>query len=186
MGQAKLLLPWGDTSVLGHLIGQWQNLRADRIAVVCATGDQPLLYELDRLGFPPKNRIFNANPERGMFSSIQNAAQWRGWPQTLTHWAIALGDQPHLHFGSLQRLIEFAAARPRQICQPGRRGHGRHPVILPELAFSELGRCSAKTLKEFLAGLTEQVALCEVDDPAFDLDMDRPEDYRKALAMRVS
>ncbi|HRY59690.1 MAG: NTP transferase domain-containing protein [Verrucomicrobia bacterium] len=28
MGKPKLLLPWGDTSVLGHLIRQWQSLGA--------------------------------------------------------------------------------------------------------------------------------------------------------------
>ena len=26
MGRPKMLLPWGATSVLGHLIGQWQTL----------------------------------------------------------------------------------------------------------------------------------------------------------------
>ena len=28
MGRPKLLLPWGETSVLGHLIKQWQALGA--------------------------------------------------------------------------------------------------------------------------------------------------------------
>ena len=28
MGRPKLLLPWGDTSVIGHLIRQWQALGA--------------------------------------------------------------------------------------------------------------------------------------------------------------
>jgi molybdenum cofactor cytidylyltransferase len=32
MGQPKLLLPWGKTSVLGHLIGQWQSAGAGQIA----------------------------------------------------------------------------------------------------------------------------------------------------------
>jgi len=39
MGQPKLLLPWHGTSVLGHLIGQWKDLRAGQIAAVSATGD---------------------------------------------------------------------------------------------------------------------------------------------------
>ena len=40
MGKPKLLLPWGGTSVLGHLIGQWKVLRAGQIAAVFAAGDQ--------------------------------------------------------------------------------------------------------------------------------------------------
>jgi len=183
MGQAKMLLPWGDTSVLGHLIRQWQLLRADSIAIVCAEGDEPVPAELDRLGFPHENRILNPNPERGMFSSVQAAACWPRWPAALTHWAIVLGDQPHLRLQTLRQLIDFAAARSPLVCQPGRRGHGRHPVILTRPAFSHLASSPATTLKEFLAPMSHQIALCEVDDPGFDLDVDRPEDYRKALAL---
>src|SRR5256885_3178049 len=78
MGKPKLLLPWGVTSVLGHLIGQWKALRAGQIAAVWATGDQAVSVELDRLGFPKVNRVVNPTPERGMFSSIQCAARWSG------------------------------------------------------------------------------------------------------------
>src|SRR6266571_6187375 len=94
MGQPKLLLPWGKTSVLGHLIAQWQQ--EHQIVVVHAAGDQAIGAALDRLSFPEANRIMNPQPERGMLSSIQCAAAWAGWNRGLTHWAIVLGDQPHL------------------------------------------------------------------------------------------
>src|ERR1035438_4891955 len=90
MGRPKLLLPWGKTSVLGHLIAQWQALGAKQIAVVCAAADQAVFVELERLGFPATNRICNPAPDRGMFSSVQCAAQWEGWQPALTHWAIVL------------------------------------------------------------------------------------------------
>src|SRR5437764_10462403 len=79
MGRPKLLLPWGATSALGHLIEQWRKLGAHQIAVVCAAGDTGMQAELDRLKFPIECRIFNEAPERGMFSSIQCAARWSGW-----------------------------------------------------------------------------------------------------------
>jgi molybdenum cofactor cytidylyltransferase len=34
MGRAKLLLPWGEASVLGHLVSQWRSLGATQLAVV--------------------------------------------------------------------------------------------------------------------------------------------------------
>src|SRR5947209_16030515 len=92
MGQPKLLLPWGKTSILGHLIGQWTLLGAKQIAVVRSSDDEALNAELNRLNFPERSRIVNPLPERGMFSSIQCAAGWRGWEPILTHWAIVLGD----------------------------------------------------------------------------------------------
>ena len=186
MGRPKLLLPWGGTSVLGHLVEQWQGLRAEQIVVVCAAGDQSLQAELDRLGFTPQNRIINPAPERGMFSSIQCAARWRGWQQGLTHWAIVLGDQPHLRRQTLQRVLDFSAAHPTRVCQPARHGHGRHPVLLPEAMFRRVAVSTAATLSEFLAATPQQVALCELDDAGLDLDIDCPEDYEKALSLAAN
>jgi molybdenum cofactor cytidylyltransferase len=178
MGRPKMLLPWGNTSVLGHLIAQWRALGARQIAVVLAADDAGVESELDRLGFDTANRISNPTPEAGMSSSIQCAARWNGWHATLTHWAIVLGDQPHLRSETLAALLAFAAAHPEQVCQPLRHGHGRHPVLLPKPIFNLLASSRDASLKDFLRPLT--VARCELDDPGLDLDIDRPEDYEKA------
>jgi molybdenum cofactor cytidylyltransferase len=181
MGKPKLLLPWGGTSVLGHLIEQWEALRAKQVAVVCAARNQPVQAELDRLGFPAQNRIVNPAPEHGMFSSIRCAAQWPGWRPDLTHWAIVLGDQPHLKQQTLLRVLDFTAAHPARVCQPAHRGHGRHPVLLPKTVFRRIANSKATTLKEFLTANPRELAHCELDDPGLDLDIDRPEDYEKAV-----
>jgi len=227
MGRPKLLLPWGRTSVLGHLIDQWEGLGAKQIAVVCAAdnsarispaqvaadgsrrclscgksaptavggyavpvGDarsescEPAIQaELDRLGFPARNRIINPAPERGMFSSIQCAAQWPGWDAALTHWAIVLGDQPHLQPQTLLQVLAFTAAHTTRVCQPARHGHRRHPVLLPKAVFRELAASTAASLKEFLGAMPQELALCEVDDPGLELDIDTAEDYDKAVDM---
>lgn len=181
MGTPKLLLPWGGTSVLGHLLEQWRALGTKQIAVVCAVGDREVQAELARLGLTERDRIYNPTPERGMFNSICGAAQWPGWEPALTHWAIVLGDQPHLQPQTLRRVLAFSAAHPTQVCQPARRGHGRHPVLLPEAVFRQLAGSTATTLKEFLAARASEVALYEADDPGLEVDIDRPEDYDKAL-----
>ena len=181
MGKPKLLLPWGRTSILGHLIEQWKALDAPQIAAVCASSDGPIQAELDRLAFPVQNRICNPAPERGMFSSIQCAAQWPGWQATLTHWGIVLGDQPLIRRETLQTVLDFSAAHPTEVCQPARHGHGRHPVLLPQAVFGQLADAKAATLKEFLASTAGSVTLCELDDSGLDLDIDRPEDYQQAL-----
>src|ERR1051325_4613634 len=79
MGRPKLLLPWGETSVLGHLIQWWERLGVRQVAVVHGSGTSPVLDELNRLKFPAEKRIPNPDPDRGMFSSIQSAANWTGW-----------------------------------------------------------------------------------------------------------
>ena len=181
MGRPKMLLPWGDTSVIGHLVEQWRSLQAEQTAVVCGAGDQVMNDELNRLGFPDENRILNPSPERGMFSSIQCAAGWTGWRAGLTHWAVVLGDQPHLRLKTLRALMEFAVAQPQKICLPFQGGHRRHPVLLPESAFRRLKNSTAPDLKQFLH--SEKLALCKLDDPGLHLDMDRPEDYERAVKL---
>jgi len=183
MGRPKLLLPWEDSTIIAHLLRQWQTLGAAQIAVVCAAANTALADELGRLGFPARNRIFNPQPERGMFSSIQCAAAWNGWEPNVSHWAITLGDQPQVRLETLKRLTDFTATHPAAICQPSHRGRGRHPVILAAEAFSRLKGSQAANLKEFLGAGGLSMARCEVDDPGIDLDLDEPADYERALAL---
>jgi len=180
MGSPKLLLPWGGSTVLGHLIRQWDLLRAGQIAVVCSRDLPAIQVELDRLGFPESNRIFNPAPDGDMFSSIQRAAHWPGWNADLEHWVITLGDQPHLRAEALQALLDFGAANPDKICQPWRNGRPRHPVLLPKSAFAALRNGPATDLNQFLEARAEEAAGFEADDAGLDFDIDTPADYERA------
>ena len=178
-----MLLPWGVTSILGHLVEQWRLLRAAHLAVVCSAADDAISGELARLNFLSRDRILNPVPESGMFSSIRCATQWTGWKPGLTHWVIVLGDQPHLRRATLQKLIDFSGDHPQAVCQPSRTGRPRHPVVLPAEIFRELKDSTAENLKAFLQHPSIQVALCELDDPGLDLDIDHPADYEKAVQL---
>jgi len=183
MKRPKLLLPWGDTTIIGHLLNQWRELGAAPITIVCAAADRLLPAELDRLGFPTAQRVSNPDPERGMFSSIQYAASWNGEQLDISHWAIALGDQPHVRTETLRRLLEFAVGHADRVCQPSFNGRGRHPVILPVEVFAHVKDSRAESLKQFLNSSAWAVARCELDDAGLDLDLDEPADYERALAL---
>lgn len=183
MGRPKLLLPWGSTSILGHLVERWISLGAEQIGVVYAPDDAALPQEFDRIGFPLHDRIENPNPDTGMFSSIQCAARWFGWRPTLTHWALILGDQPHLRVETLRALLALVSEQPQQVVQPTYAGHRRHPALLPRTIFLRLRDSNAVNLREFLAQYT--VALTPCDDSGLDLDIDRPEDYNRALQLQA-
>ena len=177
MGQPKLLLPWGGTSILGHLVEQWRKLGAEQFAVVCAA-NSVLSDEMQRLGIGVESRVINPEPERGMFSSIQCAAQWTGWKDSLTHFCIVLGDQPHIPEGTLRRLLDLSTSAPDRICQPRQGGHRRHPVVMPRKSFNDISATKAASLKEFLD--LQIVVYCDLDDPALALDINRMEDYERA------
>lgn len=180
MGRPKMLLPWGSTTVLGHLVAQWQKIGATQVTVVCAVDDKPIEDELDRIGVRHEFRILNPDPVRGMFSSIQCAAGWTGWNSSLTHWAIALGDQPHLSETTLRALVQYGGQHSAKICQPAHNGRPRHPIFFPKHAWRALVNSRHVNLKEFLASHVAGLQLMEMNDPGLDLDLDTPSDYEHA------
>jgi molybdenum cofactor cytidylyltransferase len=179
MSQPKLLLPWKKTTIIGHLLQVWQDL-ATQVTVVCAENDSAMAAELDRLAFPESQRVWNPDPARGMFSSIQCAARWNAWRPGLTHCAIALGDQPLILPDTLRRLIAFAGEHSDQICQPRRNDRPRHPVIVPAFIWREVAQSDATMLRDFLQARAVQTKLLDLDDPGLDLDLDTPSDYARA------
>ncbi|HZL79132.1 MAG TPA: nucleotidyltransferase family protein [Candidatus Limnocylindrales bacterium] len=179
MGKPKLLLPWRNSTVIGHLLSQWQEVGAAQIAVVLRANDAAFAAELDRLDFSKQDRIENPQPERGMFSSIVCAANWNGWRKEISSWAIVLGDQPHLRSETLRQLLEFSAQNKEAICQPEFGRRTGHPVILPRRALVALKNPGAATLKDFLKLTTLPRVQCSVADPGLSLDMDTPEDYKR-------
>jgi CTP:molybdopterin cytidylyltransferase MocA len=140
-----------------------------------------IAHELDRLAFPATQRILNPMPERGMFSSLQCAARWPHWQPGMTHWAIVLGDQPHLKEETLARVLGLSASNPEKVCQPRYDGHRHHPVLLPQWAFLRLASSAAPDLRQFLDALSERAAFCDVSDEGLAMDLDFPADYERAL-----
>jgi molybdenum cofactor cytidylyltransferase len=184
MGQPKLLLSWQDRTIIGHLISQWQRLGAKQIAIVHRPKDELLFTELKRLDYSQTNCIENPQPELGMFSSIVCAANWNGWNSELTHFAIVLGDQPHLQLQTLRTLLEFSAQNPAKICQPACSGQTGHPVVLPRDVFDALQGTRAKTLKDFLKHFSVRSVQCVINDAGVTLDLDTPEDYKRVQATK--
>jgi molybdenum cofactor cytidylyltransferase len=179
MGRPKMLLPWGDTSVIGHIISTWErHLRATQVSVICAPAPAPVIGELDRLLFPKEERITNPTPECGMLSSVQTAAHWPGWNPGLTHFALVLGDQPHLSEATLRELLDAACRNPGVIHQPSFRGRARHPVIFPAAEFRSIATTKQPTLRDFLQ--SSERTLVPLEDPGLNLDLDFPSDYEAA------
>ena len=182
MGRPKLLLPWGDTTVIGHHIRQWRALGAAQIGVVCRAEDHDLHAELARHEVFPDQLIFNPVAERGMFSSIQCAANWTGWSREITVWALVLGDQPQVRLETLRDLLAFQRQQVTEICQPAYDGRPGHPVLLPAWALAGLSTFAGGTLKDFLKLYACRCVQSSMADPGLRLDLDTPEDYKRGLS----
>ena len=183
MGRPKLTLPWNGGVVVGHLVRQWRELGAAQVAIVLSNDNRALLDALDQLGFDEDQRIENPDPERGMFSSIQCAAGWVGWKSGLSHAVVTLGDQPHLKRSTLESLITAAEEKADRICQPAYGGRPKHPVVVPWADFEELNSTELPTFAHFLRERDPRRHLVKADDAGLTVDIDTPDDYRRALEL---
>lgn len=182
MGQPKLLLPWRGNTVIGHIIQTWRGLKTATIAIVTRPNDAALAVELDRQNIPLNQRIENPNHAEGMFSSVLCAAKWAAAQPEISHWAIILGDQPHLRPEDLRALLDLSAQNKTAICQWMCGGKTGHPVMLPHSLIQGLAASTAGTLKEFLKLTAAPRVQLEVSDAGLLLDMDTPEDYKRLTA----
>lgn len=181
MGSPKLLLPWGAKTVIAHIIGTWRKLGASQIAPVCRPGDEALVTELTLLDIPGADQILNPAPETGMFSSIRCAVAWDGWNPNLTHFVIALGDQPQIPAETLSALLQFSGEHPHSICQPTFSDRPKHPVVLPSKIFRDLARLPALTLRDFIESHTADRRFLQTSDDSLNIDLDTPQAYAAAL-----
>jgi molybdenum cofactor cytidylyltransferase len=181
MGAPKMLLPWGSSSVLGHIVNLWSNLSRQTV-VVLAPENSALNIALNDLRFPTDQRVINPAPEEGMLTSIQQAAAWPGWKPDLTHCAIVLGDQPQIPRNLLERLCDFASANPGAVCQPLLNDRPKHPVMIPITALQSLADFRGASLREFLNSGIFRREFFRSDESALACDLDTPEDYAHARA----
>jgi len=179
MGTCKLLLPWGEKTILIHLLDQWRSAGAAQIAPVIDPSNEPLRKALRHAGLSPSDLIENPSPQLGMFSSLQAASRWRGWLSTLTHWVIALGDQPYIQISTLRLLLDAARENPTHICQPALNGHTAHPIILPASNFRELAQNDIPNLRTYIRTREALRLRVIVEDTGVSGDLDTPEDYAR-------
>jgi molybdenum cofactor cytidylyltransferase len=179
MGRCKLLLPWGEKTILTHLLNQWRSVGVAQIAPVIDPSNQLLQEALAHAGFSPSDWIENASPQLGMFSSLQGASRWTGWLSTLTHWIISLGDQPHIETSTLRLLLDVARENPTRICQPALNGETAHPIILPGNNFRELAQNDVPDLRTYIRRQEPFRLRVPVEDAGVSGDLDTPKDYRR-------
>jgi len=97
----------------------------------------------------------------------------------LTHWIIALGDQPHIQISTLRLLLDAARKNPTRICQPAFRGRAAHPIILPASNFRELAQTDIPDLRTYIRTREAFRLRLAVEDAGVSQDLNTPEDYAR-------
>lgn len=181
MGQPKMLLPWGQTTVLGQVVTTLAGCGLAEIVVVTGGARESVEAEVARLAESlPVRAVFNAQYETGeMMSSIRVGLAALG-PQVAAT-LIALGDQPQLSLESARRIVSAWKMSGSRLILPSftlRRGH---PWLVGRNLWE--GLIQADTAREFLNALAGEILYVDCDETVLK-DMDTPEEYARDLKNR--
>lgn len=175
MGRNKLLLPWGDATVLGRTLA---NVKASGVAdVLMVSGHEPEPAETiaGRLGIPI---LYNQDYAKGMITSVQTAV--RDLPSSIDAVLVVLGDQPMVGSEVLDELLRAYAGSPCGLIAPTYRGQRGNPVLIDRRYFRELLSLSPRDAPLLLLQRhPDDLHLVEVTSDAILHDLDRPADYER-------
>lgn len=178
MGQPKMLLPWGETTVLGGAIATFGAVGLGEILVVTGAGRaqvEALVQEFSQKY--PLRSIFNPKFKEGeMLSSIQAGLAALGPAESAA--LIALGDQPQVRGDIVRRICQVYIETQAPLVIPSFNLRRGHPWLVAKGLWQELQALpSLATPREFLEEHADIITYLSVDDDSILRDIDTPEDY---------
>ena len=177
MGTPKLLLSFKGKTMIETLVDEVLRSKSDKTMVVLGAEKEKIERIISRL---PVAIVVNTRYEEGMLSSIQ--AGFEALPDEVDAVLVCLGDQPLIPFFVLDRLIEAYKDTKKGIIIPVYKKSRGHPILIDIKYKPEIKRISPDIgLRALVHDQSQDVMEVEVDAPQILKDIDKPEDYMRAL-----
>jgi molybdenum cofactor cytidylyltransferase len=182
MGSPKLLLPWGEQTVIEAVLAAWQASRVSHVVMTVQPEDVKLATTAAAAGA----EIVTVDPPPvDMKASVLaglNYVEAKYCPAPNDAWLLAPADMPMLTPQSIDLLLtvwnENVSRNAEEILALSRAGRRGHPVLFP-WSFA----AAARKLRpdEGLNRLLDEFGCRElpVNDQGSFVDLDTPEDYRR-------
>jgi molybdenum cofactor cytidylyltransferase len=173
MGQPKLLLPWGRTTVLGQVIKTLRQAGIEDVLVVTGAGREVVEQVAAR---HTARTVFNEAFASGeMLSSIQCGL--RAQPPGTRAALICLGDQPQVREETVRRVCSAYRETEARLVIPSHRNRRGHPWLAARPLWEEfLALPASATPRTFLQAHSGDVRYVQADASVLQ-DLDTPEEY---------
>jgi molybdenum cofactor cytidylyltransferase len=173
MGTQKLLLPFGNTTVVAAVVRSARASRAGRTLVVLGADRAAVRLELEPSGV---EFAVNEDYQLGMLSSVQ--AGFRALPADAAAAVVMLGDQPFLPSRVIDAVIGAFEEHGRGIVIPAFQGRRGHPVLIDLKYRGEvLSLDPADGLRRLMRAHPGDILEVDAGDANILRDLDTPEDY---------
>jgi len=176
MGSQKLLLPFGQSTLIETVIDQVLDSSVDRVMVVLGAHHEKIR---DAISQKPVQFCHNKAHKEGMLSSV--ICGIRSLPMDATCALIFLGDQPEIPSFVTNTVINAYHEKLFGIVIPiygNRRGH---PLLVDMKYRKEIENLDLEQgLRSLRHHFPDDVLEVEVNEPGILVDIDTREDYRNA------
>lgn len=177
MGTQKLLLPFGQSTVISHIVNQLIKSKVQNTYVVVGHQAEQVTEELSD---KPVTIIHNPEYKTGMLSSVR--AGIRDISQEYDAMLIALGDQPSITSNLIDEMIRHYSATDRKIIVPNYNDKRGHPILFSSIFRDEiLTNFDDIGLRGLLRAHDSDIYEMNVSDISVVSDMDYPDDYQREI-----
>lgn len=177
MGRPKLLLPYGDKTIIETVVQNVVSSRADRVVVVL--GGHRREIEAKIRGFAVK-KVINRRYQEGMLSSVRRGLS--ALPSSARAAVFILADQPDVSSSLIDSVIEAYRRENKGIVLPVYRKKRGHPLLIDLKYRREIvALCPDIGLRGLLREHRDDIFEVRVSSPAVLRDIDDPDDYGRAL-----
>jgi len=178
MGQPKLLMPWGRTTVLGQVVSVFAASEMEEIIVVTGGARRQVenLVFLLAKDFPVRS-VYNPKYVHGMLGSIQ--AGLAALDSQSSAVLIGLGDQPQVLVKTVRSICTAFIQTGSQLVVPSFQNHRGHPWLVARPLWTRILALSTSiTSRQFLNTYASQVNYVSADQSILQ-DLDTLEDYER-------
>jgi molybdenum cofactor cytidylyltransferase len=177
MGRPKMLLPWGETTVIGRVVQTLLKIPFADIVVVTGSSREEVTSAVRDF---PVRTIYNPRFEaEGMLSTFQTGLA--SIDNRLIHAALlVLGDQPQIEHEVVQAIIKTYMKFESDIVVPSFQHRRGHPWLIGRARWPEIMTLQAPfTLRDFLNRRADQIQYLVVQSDSVIQDLDTPDDYTR-------
>ena len=177
MGQPKMLLPWGNITVIEHVITTFLHAGIEDVIVVTGGAREQVENTINQYHIRKVHN--NDYATGGMLSSIQCAL--RAMPDEARAALIGLGDQPQVQEKSVRLICDEYRDSQSRLIVPSFQMRRGHPWLVARPLWSEiLALKPPESLRDFLNRHADKIHYVIVDTPSVLADLDTPEDYQRS------
>lgn len=178
MGAQKMLLPWGDTSVLGKVVQTLQNAEVNDIVIVANSTIAAQITTYQSFDSAQDKLSITVNNNGEMLASIQAGLRTQNPSAEAT--LICLGDQPQMQEGSVRAVCEAYAKSKSGLVVPSYQMRRGHPWLAARPLWDEmLAINEGQSMRHFLNAHAGEIEYVTLETPSILQDLDTPDDYLK-------